>query len=102
MVGQASANIKGNVSRSLAAKASLAVRVDAFSKTNEDDDNMGENAKLGIEMKGKIEKRLKHLENRSLEGSDKKKFNMKKDDNTIKRKRDGDDHKDNPRKINKE
>jgi len=59
LVGQASNNVKGNVSRSLAAKASLAVRVDAFGNAEEGDGMDDENCKLGIEMKQKIENRLK-------------------------------------------
>jgi len=101
-VGSASTNIKGNVSRSLAAKASLAVRVDAFSKIEDGEDDSGSNCKLGLEMKAKIESRLKHLENKGQEDPNKKKFAMKKDGNDLKRKRENDDEKrDNPRKIGK-
>ncbi|XP_059617282.1 nucleolar protein 58 [Phlebotomus argentipes] len=58
LVGQASAKNKGKISRSLAAKAALATRVDAF----------GEDVKfeLGAEHKAKLESRLKFLEQGSL------------------------------------
>jgi len=97
LVGQANSKVKGNVSRSLAAKASLAVRVDAFSNAEagdgmEDD----ENCKLGIEMKAKVENRLKFLENKALGNDTTKKFSMKKDDNNLKRKREDDNERDNP------
>jgi len=90
------------VSRSLAAKASLAVRVDAFSNAENTGDDMGENdnCKLGIEMKQKVESRLKFLENKGLDNTTTKKFNMKKDENDLKRKREPDTQRDNPRKFN--
>jgi len=102
LVGQANAKVKGNVSRSLAAKASLAVRVDAFSNADNTADDMGENdnCKLGIEMKQKVESRLKFLENKGLDNTTNKKFNMKKDENDLKRKREPDTQRDNPRKFN--
>lgn len=82
------------MSRTLAAKASLAVRVDAFSK-NDDESN----CKMGVDLKAKVENRLKHLENKSMGDQNKKKFNMKPDTDTLKRKRVGDDNFDNPRKF---
>lgn len=92
LVGQASAKVKGNVSRTLAAKASLAVRIDAFSKTKGEDDEMeeGEECQFGVNMKNKVEARLKWLEKKGTEDVNKKKFNMKGDDN-LKRKRDNQD-----------
>uniref|UniRef100_A0A1L8DHE6 Nucleolar protein 58 n=1 Tax=Nyssomyia neivai TaxID=330878 RepID=A0A1L8DHE6_9DIPT len=58
LVGQASVKNKGKISRSLAAKAALATRVDAF----------GEDVKfeLGAEHKAKLESRLNFLEQGSL------------------------------------
>uniref|UniRef100_U5EYK2 Nucleolar protein 58 n=1 Tax=Corethrella appendiculata TaxID=1370023 RepID=U5EYK2_9DIPT len=58
MVGSASTKNKGRISRSLAAKASLATRVDAF----------GEDAsvELGIEHRAKLEQRLRLLEEGNL------------------------------------
>lgn len=90
------------MSRSLAAKASLAVRVDAFGNAENGEDMEDENCKLGIEMKQKIENRLKFLENKSLDNTNVKKFNMKKDDNDLKRKRQSDNQKDNPRTFKKD
>jgi len=102
LVGQATAKVKGNVSRSLAAKASLAVRIDALA--NQHDEEMGEEedkCKLGVEFKQKVELRLKHLENNLLEGGNKKKFNTPKDSNDLKRKRD-DTKDDQPRKFKRD
>merc|ERR1719356_2194377 len=54
LVGQASTKMKGKVSRMLAAKASLACRVDALrEETNTD---------LGIEHRAKVESRIRQLE----------------------------------------
>eukprot|EP00092_Neocalanus_flemingeri_P004113 GFUD01004425.1.p1 GENE.GFUD01004425.1~~GFUD01004425.1.p1 ORF type:complete len:541 (-),score=195.91 GFUD01004425.1:157-1779(-) len=54
LVGQASAKLKGKVSRMLAAKAALATRVDALGdETNTD---------LGIEHRAKVESRIRQLE----------------------------------------
>lgn len=54
LVGQSGAKYKGKVSRMLAAKAALAIRVDAL---GEDADNS-----LGIEQRANLEKRLNQLE----------------------------------------
>lgn len=54
LVGQASVKMKGKMSRMLAAKTSLAIRVDALGEET--------NAELGLEHRAKLEKRLKHLE----------------------------------------
>lgn len=59
MIGQASVKNKGKMSRSLAAKAALAVRVDAFGE-----DNTG--ASLGAEHRAKLEARLQLLEEGNL------------------------------------
>merc|ERR1712128_30123 len=54
LVGQASTKLKGKVSRMLAAKAALCVRVDALGdETNTD---------LGIEHRAKVESRIRQLE----------------------------------------
>lgn len=59
MIGQASVKNKGKMSRSLAAKAALATRVDAFGE-----DNTG--AQLGAEHRAKLEARLQLLEEGNL------------------------------------
>lgn len=58
MIGSASAKNKGKISRSLAAKASLATRVDAFGE----DVTM----ELGTEHRAKLEMRLRMLEEGNL------------------------------------
>ncbi|XP_003701979.1 nop5 ribonucleoprotein [Megachile rotundata] len=58
LVGQSSAKNKGKMSRMLAAKASLATRVDALGE--------GENFDLGAEHKAKLEARLRILEEGNL------------------------------------
>merc|ERR1712025_198437 len=54
LVGQASSKLKGKVSRMLAAKASLACRVDALGEET--------NTDLGIEYRAKVESRIRQLE----------------------------------------
>merc|ERR1719162_2979634 len=54
LVGQASSKLKGKVSRMLAAKASLATRVDALGEET--------NTDLGIEHRAKVEARIRQLE----------------------------------------
>jgi len=54
LVGQASSKLKGKVSRMLAAKASLATRVDALGEET--------NTDLGIEHRAKVESRIRQLE----------------------------------------
>ncbi|KAK3083373.1 hypothetical protein FSP39_020995 [Pinctada imbricata] len=54
LVGQTNPKNKGKISRMLAAKSSLAIRVDALGEET--------NAELGLEHKAKLERRLKHLE----------------------------------------
>ncbi|XP_034181488.2 nop5 ribonucleoprotein [Osmia lignaria lignaria] len=58
LVGQSSAKNKGKMSRMLAAKASLATRVDALGE--------GDNFDLGVEHKAKLEARLRILEEGNL------------------------------------
>jgi len=58
LVGQASPKNKGKISRVLAAKCSLAVRVDALA---DDDAAAGANA-VGADMRAKVEMRLRQLE----------------------------------------
>jgi nucleolar protein 58 len=57
LVGQASAKNKGKISRVLAAKASLGIRVDALSDDVEEVDTT-----IGFEGRGKVEARLRQLE----------------------------------------
>jgi len=54
LVGQAGTKLKGKVSRMLAAKASLATRVDALGEET--------NTDLGIEHRAKVESRIRQLE----------------------------------------
>merc|ERR1712051_132229 len=54
LVGQASAKLKGKVSRMLAAKAAIATRVDALGEET--------NTDLGIEHRTKVESRIRQLE----------------------------------------
>jgi len=54
LVGQSHVKIKGKISRALAAKCSLCIRVDALGES--------ENAEIGTECREYIEKRLKFLE----------------------------------------
>lgn len=54
LVGQSNAKLKGKISRTLAAKASLAIRYDALGE--------GDDAELGLEHKAKLERRLKAME----------------------------------------
>jgi len=54
LVGQASSKMKGKVSRMLAAKASLATRVDALGEET--------NTDMGIEHRAKVESRIRQLE----------------------------------------
>jgi nucleolar protein 58 len=73
LVGQASAKNKGKISRSLAAKASLATRVDAFGEDSTFD--------MGTEHRARLETRLRILEEgnmRKLTGSGKVKAKFEK------------------------
>jgi len=54
MVGQASTKVKGKISRSLAAKCSLSVRVDALGDQTE--------ATVGLQYKDSLEARMRYLE----------------------------------------
>merc|ERR1712043_78739 len=56
LVGQAATSLKGKVSRMLAAKASLACRVDAFS------DDTTSSIEIGMEQRLKVEARINQLE----------------------------------------
>eukprot|EP00941_MAST-03F_sp_MAST-3F-sp1_P001172 g1172.t1 len=59
VIGQAAPKNKGKISRVLAAKTSLAIRIDALSETSD--------ASAGIEMRAKVEDRLRQMEgNHSL------------------------------------
>ncbi|KDP23603.1 hypothetical protein JCGZ_23436 [Jatropha curcas] len=61
LVGQAAAKTKGKISRSLAAKAALAIRYDAFGD--------GQDNSMGLENRAKLEARLRNLEGRELSRS---------------------------------
>uniref|UniRef100_A0A0D6QWI3 Nop domain-containing protein n=1 Tax=Araucaria cunninghamii TaxID=56994 RepID=A0A0D6QWI3_ARACU len=58
LVGQAAPKLKGKISRSLAAKAALSIRIDALGE-NQD-------GSVGIENRAKLETRLRQLEGRAL------------------------------------
>ncbi|KAL8171243.1 hypothetical protein V2J09_023047 [Rumex salicifolius] len=58
LIGQAAPKIKGKISRSLAAKAALAIRYDAL---GDNQDNT-----MGLENRAKLEARLRNLEGREL------------------------------------
>ncbi|XP_033728377.1 nucleolar protein 58-like [Pecten maximus] len=66
LVGQSNTKMKGKMSRMLAAKSALAIRVDALGEET--------NAELGLEHRAKLEKRLRYLEEggaRRISGSGK-------------------------------
>merc|ERR1719359_34011 len=57
VVGQAKNNLKGKISRTLANKCALSIRVDALGDTSE--------ATIGLEDRVKVEERLRQLEGKS-------------------------------------
>ena len=61
LVGQAGPKNKGKISRVLAAKCALGVRVDALGDDNDD-------GAVGLEARTRVEARLRQLEGRALEG----------------------------------
>ncbi|KAI5797786.1 nucleolar protein NOP58 [Geopyxis carbonaria] len=61
LIGQSTGKTKGKVARMLAAKASLGSRYDAFNEDKADGDDEGA---LGLEMRRKVENRMRHLEGR--------------------------------------
>ena len=76
LVGQSNPKIKGKMSRMLAAKASLATRVDALGEETTHE--------LGTEHRAKLEARLKYLEEsgiRAISGSGKRRAKVEKYDN---------------------
>ncbi|CAF0777660.1 unnamed protein product [Brachionus calyciflorus] len=73
LVGQSGAKYKGKVSRMLAAKAALAIRVDALGEDN--------NSNMGIEQRAVLEKRLQQLEQgiiKKVSGTGKQKAKFEK------------------------
>jgi nucleolar protein 58 len=69
LVGQAAPRIKGKISRVLAAKTALAIRLDALTergsggeRSPETDDNPELRQSLGLENRAKVERRLRQLE----------------------------------------
>merc|ERR1712200_215203 len=77
LVGQSGTKLKGKVSRMLAAKASLACRVDALGEET--------NTDLGIEHRAKVESRIRQLEGGAvaqISGSAKKSAKFDKYENT--------------------
>merc|ERR1712218_408379 len=105
LVGQSGTKLKGKVSRMLAAKASLACRVDALGEET--------NTDLGIEHRAKVESRIRQLEGgdvAQISGSAKKSAKFDKYENkaevveykaaadvTIKRKTEDDDEEEKPK-----
>eukprot|EP00013_Stygamoeba_regulata_P029703 CAMPEP_0177650936 /NCGR_PEP_ID=MMETSP0447-20121125/12238_1 /TAXON_ID=0 /ORGANISM="Stygamoeba regulata, Strain BSH-02190019" /LENGTH=501 /DNA_ID=CAMNT_0019153899 /DNA_START=197 /DNA_END=1702 /DNA_ORIENTATION=- len=63
LIGQTSAKNKGKVARMLAAKASLATRVDALGDTADDEE---EHELFAIEHKAKVEARMRQMEGKSM------------------------------------
>ncbi|KFM26424.1 putative nucleolar protein 5-2 [Auxenochlorella protothecoides] len=61
LIGQAAPKNKGKISRVLAAKCALGVRVDALA-------DVSDNGAIGLEARTKVEARLRQLEGRQLEG----------------------------------
>lgn len=61
LIGQAAPKLKGKISRSLAAKAALAIRYDALGD--------GEDNSMGLENRAKLEARLRNLEGKELSRS---------------------------------
>jgi len=62
LIGQASPKNKGKISRVLAAKASLAIRVDALSDETSTDADGNLDTTIGFEGRAKVEARLRQLE----------------------------------------
>jgi nucleolar protein 58 len=58
LIGQAAPKFKGKISRVLAAKSALSIRMDALGDATE--------ASIGIESRAKVEARLRQLEGRAL------------------------------------
>lgn len=58
LIGQAAPKFKGRISRVLAAKSALSIRVDALGE--------GSEASIGMESRAKVEARLRQLEGRAL------------------------------------
>merc|ERR1712153_255737 len=58
LIGQAAPKFKGKISRVLAAKCALSIRVDALGESSE--------ASIGIESREKVEMRLRQLEGKTL------------------------------------
>jgi nucleolar protein 58 len=58
LIGQAAPKFKGKISRVLAAKCALSIRVDALGESSE--------ATIGVEAREKVEARLRQLEGKTL------------------------------------
>ena len=61
LVGQAGPKIKGKIARTVATKAAIAIRCDALGET--------EGGDIGVELRGKVEARLRQLEGKSVKAS---------------------------------
>lgn len=72
LIGQAAAKFKGKISRVLAAKTALSIRVDALGET--------EGATIGVENRAKIEARIRQLEGGGKLVHDQNAFNPSKYD----------------------
>ncbi|KAJ1567250.1 Nucleolar protein 58 [Cladochytrium tenue] len=70
LVGQAGPKIKGKMARTVATKAALAIRVDALGEAEADADPNADPAApaVGVELRAKVEDRLRQLENRARLG----------------------------------
>ena len=63
LVGQAAPKLKGKISRTLASKAALSIRIDALREGDSLDNS------VGVESRGKVEARIRNLEGKALSQS---------------------------------
>lgn len=61
LVGQAGPKIKGKIARTVATKAALAIRCDALGD--------GESSEIGVELRAKVEARLRQLEGKAVKSA---------------------------------
>lgn len=71
LVGQAGPKIKGKIARTVATKAAIAIRCDALGESD--------SPEIGIELRGKVEARLRQLEGKSVKAANTSVTKNKKD-----------------------
>ncbi|KAJ3368844.1 Nucleolar protein 58, partial [Kappamyces sp. JEL0680] len=71
LVGQAGPKIKGKIARTVATKAALAIRCDALGE--------GDMPEVGIELRSKVEARLRQLEGKSVKSANSSVSKLKKE-----------------------